>query len=131
MSYLLAYIVMLVSFLAIDAVWLKLVMKPLFDRHVGLLLAERLRLGVAAGFYLFYVAGIAYFAVAPALSDGGWSIAVLNGALLGGLAYGTYEATNMATLKGWRWSMVVVDVAWGAVLTSVTALVGFMVLRAG
>lgn len=127
MAYPLAYLAMLLVFLGIDAVWLKWVMKPLFDRHLAALLAEQVRLAVAAGFYLFYVAGIAYFAVAPA---GSWSAALFKGFLLGAIAYGTYEFTNMATLKGWHWSMVITDVAWGAFLTALTAVVGYFVVRA-
>ncbi len=127
MAYPLTYIAMLLVFLGIDAVWLKCVMKPLFDRHVPHLLAKQIRFGVAAGFYLFYVAGIIVFAVLPVDS---WSAAFVKGLLLGAIAYGTYEATNMATLRGWRWSMVAVDVAWGSVLTALTAVAGFFALRA-
>lgn len=127
MAYPLTYIAMLLVFLGIDALWLKWVMKPLFDQHVSHLLAEQVRLGVAAGFYLFYVAGIIYFAVVPA---GSWSAALFKGLLLGALAYGTYEATNMATLKGWQWSMVATDITWGAALTAATAVVGYFVFRA-
>ncbi len=121
-----AYLAMLLVFLGIDALWLKWVMKPLFDRHVGHLLADQVRLAVAAGFYLFYVGGIGYFAVLPA---GSWPEALAKGALLGLIAYGTYEATNMATLKGWQWSLVIVDLAWGATLTGLVALVGYLVLH--
>ncbi len=127
MAFPLAYVAMLLVFLGIDAVWLKWVMKPLFGRHVPHLLAEQMQLGVAVGLYLFYVAGIAYFAVLPAHS---WSAALVKGLLLGAIAYGTYEATNMATLKGWRWSMVATDIVWGAALTAATAMVGFFVVRA-
>ncbi|GAB5469282.1 MAG: DUF2177 family protein [Rhodospirillales bacterium] len=130
MTLLATYGAMLVVFLGIDAVWLKYVMKPLFDHHVGALLAEEVRLGVAAGFYVLYVMGIIYFAVSPALREGGWSAALLKGALFGFFAYGTYEATNMATLKGWSWTMVAVDVTWGTALTALTALVGYSVHRA-
>lgn len=130
MFYLMTYVAMMLIFLTIDAVWIKWVMKPLFDRHVGELLAERMRLGVAAGFYLFYVAGIVYFAVAPADYAGDWTDALLKGLLFGAIAYGTYEFTNIATLKGWHWSMVATDVAWGAALTGLTAVVGYVLLSA-
>ncbi|MEO1193221.1 MAG: DUF2177 family protein [Pseudomonadota bacterium] len=124
------YVGMVIVFLGIDFVWLKYVMKPLFDSHVGDLLAEQVRIGVAAGFYLLYVVGIIYFAVAPALREGGWSAAVIKGALFGFFCYGTYEATNMATLKGWSWSMVAIDVTWGTALTALTALTGYAIHRA-
>jgi uncharacterized membrane protein len=124
------YVATLVAFLAIDAVALKFMMYPLFSRHVGDLLREQMQLGVAAGFYLFYVAGVLYFAVMPGLKAESLGLAALNGAILGFLAYGTYEATNMATLRGWSWAMVATDVTWGTFLTMLTAVIGYLVARA-
>ncbi len=126
MTHLGLYAATLVVFLALDIVWLKLVSMPMFRRRIGDLLAERPRLGVAAGFYALYVAGIVYFAQIPALAGGGPGEAFVNGALFGFLAYGTYEATNFATLRGWTWSMVISDTAWGAALSGGAAAAGFM-----
>ena len=84
---------------------------------------------VALGFYVFYVAGVLYFAVLPGLAEQSLGKAAFNGALLGFLAYGTYEATNMATLRGWSWQMVAADVAWGAVLTATVAGIGWFAGR--
>lgn len=61
------FVAMVVAFLLIDAIALKFMMYPLFERHVGPILREDVQMGVAAGFYIFFVAGIAYFAVLPAL----------------------------------------------------------------
>ena len=83
--------------------------------------------GIFPSLSLLYVAGILYFAVAPAVSAETWRVAALNGAIIGFLAYGTYEATNLATLRGWSYEMLIVDVAWGMSLTAMTAVVGFMV----
>jgi uncharacterized membrane protein len=124
------YVVTLIVFLGVDAVWLKTVMKPLFDRHIGDMMAEELRLGVAAGFYAFYVMGVLYFASLPALRDGGWQLAALNGAILGFLAYGTYEATSFSIMRGWTWSMLITDVAWGTFLTALSAVAGVLVIQA-
>ena len=66
MSELVAYAVVLAVFLAVDAVWLKLVMRPLFERFLGATLLDDPRLGVAAGFYAIYCVGLMYFAVIPA-----------------------------------------------------------------
>jgi len=124
------YLVVLVAFLVIDAIALKFVLHPLFARHVGDLFREQMQFGVALGFYVFYVAGLIYLAVVPALAEGSLSRAVLNGAVLGFCAYGTYEATNMATLRGWSLTMVATDVAWGTVLTAGLAAIGYAVGRA-
>ncbi|MDH3669321.1 MAG: DUF2177 family protein [Paracoccaceae bacterium] len=129
MSYAASYFAALVFFLAIDVVWIKTVMRPIFERNVGALLLESPRMGAAVSFYALYVAGILYFAIAPAMSAESWRVAALNGAIIGFLAYGTYEATNLATLKGWSYEMLAIDIAWGVALTALTAVVGFLVYR--
>jgi uncharacterized membrane protein len=123
------YAITLVVFLAIDAIGLKFLLYPLFSRHIGDLLRPDMRFGVAAGFYLFYVGGLLYFAVLPAARAESLGLALLNGALIGLIAYGTYEATNMATLRGWAWPMLITDVIWGIALTAVTAAAGFAAAR--
>jgi uncharacterized membrane protein len=123
------YFVTLIVFLGVDAVWLKAVMKPLFDRHIGDMMAEELRLGVAAGFYVFYIMGILYFATIPALREGSWQLAALNGAILGFLAYGTYEATSFSIMRGWTWSMLITDTLWGTFLTGLSAVAGYMAVQ--
>ncbi|EDM69638.1 hypothetical protein RAZWK3B_12097 [Roseobacter sp. AzwK-3b] len=127
---LLLYLVTAGVFLILDAIMLSTVMKPLFESHIGDLMADELRLGPAALFYLVYVAGVLWFVSLPALRADAPGTALLTGAALGALAYGTYEFTNLATLRGWSWRMVIVDVTWGAVLTGVSAWAGVMVARA-
>ena len=117
-------------FLILDAIMLTRVLKPLFETHLGDLLAEPIRIGPAAVFYLFYVGGLLYFVSLPALRDAAPMAALIGGAILGAMAYGTYEFTNYATLRDWHWHMVAVDLTWGAVLTGVSAWAGVMITRA-
>ena len=49
--------------------------------------------------------------------------------LLGLLAYGTYDLTNQATLRGWSSLITAIDMAWGATLTAVVAAVAVIVAR--
>ena len=121
MLYIGLYIATAVIFLALDAIWLRKVAMPMFQRHVGGLMLDDPDLKVAAIFYALYCAGVVYFAAAPAVAAGAPGLALQHGFVLGLLAYGTYEATNKATLKGWHWQMVVSDTLWGAVLTGVSA----------
>ena len=130
MQIIVLYLVTALVFLGLDALMLKNVLQPLFARHVGDLLAPSINLPAAVLFYLFYIGGVIWFASLPALRDGAPVAALVSGALLGAMAYGTYEFTNLATLKGWHWQMVAVDVSWGAVLTGVSAWSGVMVARA-
>ena len=116
-------------FLLLDALMLKTVMKPLFEQHIGDWLLEEIRMRPAIVFYLFYVAGVLWFVSLPALRAGLPVNALIGGALLGGMAYGTYEFTNYATLRDWSVQMVAVDVTWGAVLTGVSAWIGVTLAR--
>ena len=128
MEYAATYIATLVLFLSIDAVWIKTVMRPIFERDIGTIMLAEPRMGAALAFFVLYLAGLIFFAVVPAVEDGSWKIAALYGSLLGVIAYGTYETTNYATLKGWTLRMLVIDILWGASLSAVMAVVGFFVL---
>jgi len=129
MIHILLYISTAIVFLALDVVMLKKVMYPLFSANIGPMMLEDLRMGPAALFYLFYVVGVVWFVSIPALNVGSIAQAFFAGAVLGALAYGTYEFTNFATLKGWTAQMVMVDVIWGAVLTGTSAAVGVAVTK--
>lgn len=117
-------------FLGLDAIMLKNVMRPVFETRIAHLLLDDLRIGAAAVFYLFYVAGVVWFVSLPALKAGAPWQALAGGALLGAMAYGTYEFTNYATLKDWAPKMVAIDLAWGTVLTGTSAMLGVLITRA-
>lgn len=120
-----------VIFLIADAVMLSSVIQPIFARHIGHLLYEGgFRLLPAALFYLTFMGGVIYFASWPALKAGQPSVALLNGAILGLIAYGTYEFTSWAVMTDWHPQMVIVDVTWGAVVTALAAYGGVLIARA-
>jgi uncharacterized membrane protein len=54
--------------------------------------------------------------------------ALIYGALLGLIAYGTYDLTNLAVMKGFTTRIAIIDMIWGTVLTgavsSLTVLIG-------
>jgi len=127
MEYLISYMAALVLFILVDLVWIKMVMRPIFERSVGSIMLPDPHLGAALVFFVLYQAGLLYFAVMPAAAAGSWSIATIHGALLGIIAYGTYETTNLATLKGWTLKMAFVDVGWGATLSAIVATIGYFV----
>ncbi|GAB4393028.1 MAG: DUF2177 family protein [Kiloniellaceae bacterium] len=125
-----SYAATLVVFLGLDALWLGYIARSFYASQLGGLMRESVNFAAAGGFYLAYVGGVVYFAVAPALAEGSWQKAALNGALLGLLAYGTYDMTNIATLKNWPVPMSVVDIAWGGVLTGLSATLAYFITRA-
>ena len=124
----LLYAATTVIFLGLDYLGIRFVVRPVFDRHIAHLLADPLRLGPAALFYLGYIAGLLYFVSVPALREGAPLTALLGGAILGLMAYGTYEFTNFATLADWSMEQVIVDSLWGAALTGFAAWAGVAIL---
>lgn len=119
----------LLAFLALDALWLGVVARGFYARQLGDMLRDDPNWAAAAVFYLIYVVGIVVLAVLPALEGRSPGRALGLGALLGLVAYGAYDLTNLATLKGFPVRMVGVDLAWGTVLTGLVAWAGYIVGR--
>ena len=109
--------------LPIDAVWLTLAAQPFYRVHIGHLLAPDFAVVPAVAFYLLYVTGIVALAQRGAAD---WRETGLRGAMLGLVAYGTYDLTNQATLLGWPTIVTVVDLVWGTFLTATGAALGFL-----
>lgn len=125
-QYILAYLATAFVFLAIDVVWLKWIARRFYAAELAGLLREKPFLGVAAAFYCVYMLGVVVFAVAPALAAGSAWMAFGYGGMFGLCAYATYDLTNYATLRNWPLSVSLVDTAWGAALTGVSATAGYL-----
>ncbi len=115
------YATSLVIFLAIDMVWLRLIAKNLYATEMGALIRPDIDLRAAVAFYLLYAAGLTYFAILPALDGKAVLHALALGAGLGLVAYGTYDLTSLAVVKGFGVKIALIDMAWGAVLSGITA----------
>lgn len=121
--YLKIYLLALVSFLAIDMVWLVIVARGFYRKQLGFLLSDQPNWWAAIVFYLLFVAGLLVFAIVPGLQASSLRKALLLGCFFGVVTYATYDLTNLATVKDWPWIVTVVDMMWGAILaTSVTAI---------
>ena len=118
---LIVYVIALLIMAALDFSWLSLTSQPLYHRELGPILADRPNLVAATAFYLLYAVGVVVLAIQPAMANGDWKTALVRGAVLGLIAYGTYDLTNMATLKHWSLKITLIDMAWGSFVTAVTA----------
>jgi len=123
------YLATLLVFLAIDAIWLGVVAKGFYQRHLGELLRPDVRWGAALLFYLIFIGGILLFAVLPGLERGSARHAMLLGGLFGMIAYATYDLTNLATLKSFPPIVAAVDMLWGFVLTGIVAGAGYKIAQ--
>lgn len=112
-----------------DAFWLSVVAKKFYEKYIGSLLLEKFNMTAALLFYSIYVIGVVLFVINPALEKDSLSHAALYGALFGLVAYATYDLTNRATLKGFPWTVVVVDLLWGTLLTMAVSAISFTLIR--
>lgn len=122
---LIAYVATLVTFLLLDGIWLGLLMAPTYRELLGSLMLEnrcrfRQRFLLPVCFWLRGVCG----AAGRDMAMGGEA-----GRIVRLIAYGTYDLTNWATLRGWSVQVTLMDWAWGTFATAVACSVGFLLAR--
>jgi uncharacterized membrane protein len=130
MTHVIAYVAALIVFGILDAIWLWTMSARIYRPVLGDILVSDLRMAPALVFYFLYPVGLTFFAIAPALKSGDWLTAALHAAFLAIVAYGTYDLTNYATLRNWNLEITIIDLAYGATVSAISALAGFMVARA-
>lgn len=120
-QWIILWIAAAVLFLIIDLVWLLWLGRSFYVSEIGDLLRQPPNLGAAGAFYVLYVTGLMIMVIWPAVQAQSVPQAVLFGALLGLVAYGTYDLTNLAVMKGFTTKIAIIDMLWGTVLTSAVA----------
>ncbi|MRL68646.1 DUF2177 family protein [Brevundimonas sp. SPF441] len=128
-KYVAAYLGAGLTFAAIDFVWLTTMTNRLYKPVIGPIMADKPDMKAAVAFYLISIAGTVFLAIAPALKEGNWTRAAINGAVLGFVAYATYDLTNQATLAVWQTKLTIIDLIWGTVLTTLSATGGYFAAR--
>ena len=130
MRFVVAFIAVAIVFFGLDFLWLSRFALGLYKREIGPLLLDQPNLPLSAVFYLVFVFGLVLLVVLPALDAGGWLNVLWMGALLGLVAYGTFDITNLATLKGWSQTLALADIAWGTALSAISATAGYLAVSA-
>ena len=116
-GYVKLYGIALAVFLALDLLWLGVVARSTYVKHLGPLMREQVLWPAALLFYVFFVVGLLVFVIGPALEAQSVSRAVAFGVFYGFITYQTYELTNYAMVKSWPLPIVFIDIAWGMVLS--------------
>jgi uncharacterized membrane protein len=111
----------------LDALWLGVIARDLYRRELGELMAAQVRILPAALFYLAYPAGLVALALQPQPES--MSMAAWRSALVGLVAYGTYDLTNMATLRQWSVTLTLADIAWGAFASALAGTAAFAAMQ--
>tara|TARA_B110000438_G_C15241925_1_gene406027 strand:- start:16 stop:420 length:405 start_codon:yes stop_codon:yes gene_type:complete len=113
-----------ILFLIIDLIWLSFSVKYFYKPQLSSLLNEKPVMWAAVLFYLIYVVGLAIIILQPAIKQDSITQAFFTGIVFGIVAYGTYNFTNMATIRNWSPYVVLVDIIWGGFLTGTSSALG-------
>ena len=118
-----------VIFLIIDVIWLSFAVKSFYRPNIGQLLLDKPVIWAAAMFYLVYVFGLSVVIIEPSINSDNTYKFIFKAFMFGLVAYGTYNLTNMATIKGWSPSVVFVDMIWGGTLTAFSSYFGILIAK--
>lgn len=127
--YLKLYFATLAVFFAVDMVWLGLVARTFYKKHLGFLMAPEVNWWAALIFYVLFIVAVLVFVVVPGIRSGDLQGTLLKAAFFGLITYATYDLTNLATVKDWPVVITVVDMIWGTVLTTVVSAAGYFIGR--
>ena len=103
--------------------------KNFYRPNLGSLLTDKPVMWAAILFYLVYVLGLSIIILIPAIDNNSIYQAFWNGIIFGVVAYGTYNFTNMATVKNWSANVVFIDVIWGGILTGTSSALGIYLTK--
>ena len=127
--YLKLYFATLFVFFAVDVLWLGVISRTFYKKHLGYLMAPDINWYAALVFYTLFIFGILVFVVLPGLKENALPMMLVKAALFGLITYATYDLTNLATVKDWPLIITIIDLIWGMVLTTIVSLAGFFIGR--
>ena len=110
-------------FLAIDFLWLGVVMSKFYKDELGVLArvsngALTPVLWAAAIVYVLIPLGVVLFALPRVSQEHLASSALVWGFLYGIVLYGVYDMTNYSLVSKWSLRMSIVDILWGGAINS-------------
>ncbi len=119
-SFLKKYLYTFVPFMVLDALWLSTVAAGFYQAQIGFIMTKTPNWLAAILFYVLFIFGMVVFVTGR---EGNLKQAALRGALFGLVTYATYDLTNLATLAGWPILITLVDLGWGTLASTLTAVV--------
>ena len=121
------FLIALPTFFVIDMIWLILVARKFYNKHLGSLMKPDIGWHAAILFYLIFIAALVIFVIGPAVEKHSWVHALVYGAFFGLVTYATYDLTNLATLKDWPLLVTIVDLIWGMTLAASISVVTYLI----
>lgn len=129
MSFLKMYATGVIACFALDLIWLGVVAKGFYQRHLGHLMRADVQWVPAVSFYLIYVAALVVFVAGPAAERDSIGRAVAYGAFFGLAAYAAFDLTGLALFRNFSVTAAIVDLAWGAFLSATVSAAVVLVAR--
>ncbi len=129
LDWIVMFLITFVVFMIIDLIWLGFIAKNIYRKYLGHLMKKNVNWLAAIIFYCIFIVGLIFFVIDPALQKENIRYAFLAGGGFGLVTYGTYDLTNLATLKEWPMNVTVIDLIWGTVLSAATAGISFGIIN--
>ncbi|WP_162146858.1 DUF2177 family protein [Acholeplasma granularum] len=116
-------------FAVIDGLWLGLIAKSLYQNELGSLMKTDFPIIPIILFYMIFIIGLFIFVIKPMIDQQSIYKVVILSALFGLVTYSTYDLTNYITLAGFPLTIVIIDIMWGMLLTSLTSTLTYLIYR--
>lgn len=124
------WIIAAVLFLCFDTIWLLRLGRAFYTSEIGGFLRPRPNLPAAGLFYVIYISGLVTFVAEPAYESASARAAFGLGCFFGFVAYGTFDLTDLAILKGFTAKIAAIDLLWGSTASGLTAALTVITGRA-
>ena len=124
------FLIIIGVFLVLDMLWLTVIAKKLYKKHLGFIMSDKPKFIAAFVFYAIFVVGILVFVVNPAIQKQNFWYAIGYGALFGFITYSTYDLTNLATLNDWPVKITIIDLVWGTSVSTLTSAISYLIINA-
>jgi len=125
--YVALYALSFLFMLAIDLVWLGVLMKGFYQAQFAPIAREATPLLSAILAWVLIALGVFVFVLPRANKS--VEYAFMYGGLYGFVLYGLYGFTNFVTIQNWTLEMLSIDIAWGTVLCAVVSVFACYVQR--
>lgn len=114
-------------FFLIDMIWLGLIAKNFYAKHLGYLMTPQVNWIAALIFYFIFIVGLVVFVITPGLKSGSFMTTISYALLFGLVTYATYDLTNLATIKNWPLLVTIIDLIWGMSLSTMVSVITHLI----
>jgi len=108
----------------IDAVYLSMIGKPLFEKTVAAIQGSKLVVNMPPAIFTYILMAIIlnYFIISA-------NKPAFDAFILGFCVYGIFDFTNLAIFKNYTLKTAIMDTLWGAILFYVTTLITYKIKK--